>query len=150
MVSEHGPVDVLYATRRQELHLGYEVLSDLHTVYLGSDPRRFGRLIENCHCPAAYLADLARATGCSLVVLYSEGGAEWFPDNTNFLRTGDATAFSGFEYLWDSLADIAAAVPVPVRLSAALDTVVIDDDRIEYNDGPLGASSAVGDVPAIG
>lgn len=137
MVSKHGPVDLLYATRRQELHLGYEILTDLHPVYLGSDPRRFGHLIENCHCPAQYLANLAQATACALLVLYSEGGADWFPEDTNFLRTGDGVAFSGFEYLWDSLEQIAAAMPVSLRLSSALDAVVIADDGIDYKHGPL-------------
>lgn len=138
MVEEGGPIDVVYATRRQELHFGYEVISDLNPICLGADPRRIASVIENCFCPADYIAALARQTGCAMMVLYSEGGNEWFPSETNFLRTGEDENFVGQDYLWDSLEDFAAACPVPLHLSSPLDTVLLNDEGARYIGKPAG------------
>ena len=135
LVNERGPIDVLYATRRQELHFGFEIQHDLSPMFLGADPRRFVGVTENCFCPASYIVNLAREARCSMVVLYSEGGAEWYPSDTNFLRTGDDESFLGHDYLWDSLNDIVDAAPAPVYLSQALDAVLVDDHRIKYVSG---------------
>jgi len=93
-------------------------------------------LIENCYCPASFLADLARATQCRRMVLYSEGGGEWFPDHTNFLRTDDDNTFLGEDHLWDSLGTIEAAVPVPLHFSMPQDCIRLDADGIRFIEGP--------------
>ena len=69
------------------------------------------RPTENCDNDAAFLGRLAGATGGQLV-LYSEGGAEWYPDATDFLRPGaEAAANDAVQmYLWDDMAAIEAAV----------------------------------------
>lgn len=136
MVDEGGPIDVVYATRRQELHFGYDIISDLNPIFLGADPGRIARVIENCFCPADYISSLAQQTGCAMMVLYSEGGNEWFPSDTNFLRTGEDENFVGQDYLWDSLEDFAAACPVPLHLSSPLDTVLLDDRGVRYMGRP--------------
>lgn len=132
MVATYGPIDILFATRRQELHFAYEIFSDLAPLFFGPDPRRFLDIVENCNCPASYLAELARATHCSELVLYSEGGAEWYDDSTNFLRSDNSDASLGYDHLWDKLEQIVAAVPCPVRLSAPHDRFSIEAEGIAH------------------
>lgn len=135
MVAAYGHIDILFATRRQELHFAYEIFSDLAPLFFGPDPRRFLDVVENCNCPSSYLAELARATQCSELVLYSEGGAEWYDDSTNFLRIDDEDSSLGFDHLWDKLEQIVAAVPCPVRLSAAHDRFSIAAAGIAHASG---------------
>lgn len=72
---------------------------------------RWVRPTENCDNGANFLAELARTTRTRSLVLYSEGGADWYPEGTDFLRRGSPSARMGpHEYLWDSLEAITAAV----------------------------------------
>lgn len=128
LIAEHGPIDVTYATRRQELHLGLEVISDLVPVFYGEDPRRFAGVVDNCYCPPDYIAELVRATQSALLVLYSEGGHDWFPEDTNFLRPDVEENFLCADYGWEPLEAFEAACPVPLHMSAPLDAVWIGDE----------------------
>lgn len=66
---------------------------------------------ENCATGAAFLAELARATGAAHLALYSEGGADWYPAFTNFIApAGFAAHAAPYQHLWDSLDAIRAAV----------------------------------------
>jgi hypothetical protein len=97
-----GPVSPVFATRRQErtaqVEHGFE--------FLLRPADEWVRPAENCDNDAAFLAALARAAGGQLV-LYSEGGASWYPAGTDFLRRGPATAMDACRELgWDDLAAV--------------------------------------------
>jgi hypothetical protein len=100
-----GALSPVFASRRQErtaqVEQGWE--------FLLRPADEWPRPAENCDNGAAFLAALERAGGGDLV-LYSEGGAPWFPAHTDFLRRGPATALDACrEYGWDDLAAIRAA-----------------------------------------
>lgn len=66
---------------------------------------------ENCATGAAFLGELARDAGCATLVLYSEGGAPWYPIDTNFLAVpGDEARVAPYQYLWDPIDAIERAV----------------------------------------
>ncbi len=107
LVATYGPLDPVFATRRQERGLAIDHTWD----FLLQPSDTWLAPTENCHNGAADLAALARATGAKRCVIYSEGGADWYPDGTDFLRRATPTARAApFEYLWDSLATIEAAL----------------------------------------
>ena len=106
LVRDYGPIDVVYATRRQELDFGIQSWY-LLPITMAERPYHWLDVVENCNCPKEYLASLAKETGCKKLLLYSEGGAEWYRERTNFLRSGkEDVQFQAFEYLWDTLEDI--------------------------------------------
>ncbi len=107
LVAKYGRLDPVFATRRQERGLAIDHTWDF--VLQPSDT--WLAPTENCDNNAAMLADLVAATGTRRCVLYSEGGADWYPDGTDFLRRAIPTARAApFEYLWDSIEAIEAAV----------------------------------------
>lgn len=102
-----GPLALVFATRRQErgLMLDYPFEFLLQPAPLWIAPT------ENCCNDAAFLGALCRACGTPELVLYSEGGADFYPESTDFLRRPSTPARSApYEYLWDPLAAIADAV----------------------------------------
>ena len=98
-----GPIDLVFATRRQErgspIEYGFEFLLRPAEEWLS--------VAENGDNPAAFLADLVEATGARTLVLYSEGGADWYPEGTDFLRRPDERNGDGWRTLyWDDLETI--------------------------------------------
>ncbi len=104
---KYGAIDPVFATRRQER--GTMVEHDWS--FLLAPASDWVKPTENCDNDAGFLARLAEATGGQLV-LYSEGGADWYPDATDFLRPGEqAGANDAVQmYLWDDMSTIEAAV----------------------------------------
>ena len=85
--------------------------------FLLADPDAWVRPTENCCNDAAFLGTLTQATGGSLV-LYSEGGAPWYPATTDFLRPGPPDAADRVQmYLWDDLDAVRSACSGSVSLS---------------------------------
>lgn len=129
LVAKYGRLDPVFATRRQERGLAID-----HTWEFVLQPSdTWLAPTENCHNGAADLAALVRATGTRRCVLYSEGGADWYPDGTDFLRRATPTARAApFEYLWDSLDTITAEVAAAgasIQLSAPYDELQIGSVR---------------------
>jgi hypothetical protein len=69
-------------------------------------------------------------TQTSCIALYSEGGAGWYPAFTNFIAPARFAAHAApYQYGWDSLDEIRAAVPTAVELSAPYDRFRIGAGR---------------------
>ena len=103
LVRRFGPMALVLATRRQErgLMLDYPFEFLLQPAPLWVAPT------ENCCNDAAFLGALCRACDTPELVLYSEGGADFYPESTDFLRRPSAPArCAPYEYLWDPLAQI--------------------------------------------
>ncbi|MFO0577126.1 MAG: MBL fold metallo-hydrolase [Polyangia bacterium] len=103
LVRRFGPMALVLATRRQErgLMLDYPFEFLLQPAPLWVAPT------ENCCNDAAFLGALCRACGTTRLVLYSEGGADFYPDGTDFLRRPSTPArCAPYEYLWDPLVRI--------------------------------------------
>ena len=106
-VRRRGPLTTVFASRRQERGL----MIDHTWEFLFQPVDQWVRPTENCCNDAAFLAALASAAGARDLVLYSEGGADWYPDGTDFLRKETPSARSApFEHEWDSLDEIRARV----------------------------------------
>jgi len=134
LVREYGPIDVVYATRRQELHFGIQALY-LLPILMAKHPYHWLDVVENCNCPKEYLASLAKETGCKKLILYSEGGAEWYSGETNFLRSGkEDVRFQAFEYLWDTFEDIRTEITkiseCDLELSEPMTLVTLEAGKI--------------------
>lgn len=107
LVEAHGPLSPVFATRRQERG----TMIEYDWTFLLRPIEEWVQPTENCATGAAFLADLAEASQASTVVLYSEGGAAWYPELTDFLRRGPATAMDRiYEDGWDSLDAITEAI----------------------------------------
>ena len=66
---------------------------------------------ENCATGAAFLASLVRDAGARDLAIYSEGGAPWYPEHTNFLNVpGREASAAPYQYLWEPLDAIERAV----------------------------------------
>jgi hypothetical protein len=97
----------VFATRRQELG----TLVEHPWEFLLRPAREWPLPTENCNNPATFLAALAQQAQTPCLVIYSEGGADFYPDGTNFLRRpGEAARMAPYEYLWDPWEEIVAAV----------------------------------------
>ena len=125
LVERYGPLDPVFATRRQERGVMIE-----HTWEFLFQPFAAWVLpTENCDNNAAFLGELARATQTRNLVLYSEGGADWYPDGTDFLRRASPSARMGpHEYLWDDLGAIGDAITragATMQLSKPFDVFAI-------------------------
>lgn len=107
LVARFGPLSPLLATRRQERGMMIE-----HTwEFLLQPAQNWVRATENCCNDAAFLAALTTACKSRQLVLYSEGGADFYPASTDFLRRpGSPSRMAPHEYLWDSLETITQAV----------------------------------------
>ncbi|MBS1123315.1 MAG: uncharacterized protein H6Q90_5543 [Deltaproteobacteria bacterium] len=107
LVARYGPLEPVFATRRQERG----TMIDHTWEFLFQAADRWVRPTENCDNGAAFLADLTRATGAKTLVVYSEGGAAWYPPGTDFLRGASSAALMApHEYLWEPLDVITAAI----------------------------------------
>lgn len=107
LVDRYGPLDPVFATRRQEL--GFMI--EHPWEFLFREVSEWLEPAENCCNDAAFLAALAREARTGRLVLYSEGGADWYPEGTDFLRRETPTArHRPFVYQADSLEAIEAAV----------------------------------------
>lgn len=117
-LAAHAPASPVFATRRQELGTRVEYSWE----FLLQPTRRWLEPAENCCNDAATLAALCRAARAHTLVLYSEGGADWYPTGTDFLRSATLRACTApYEFLWDDLNMIRAAVQgvgAALRLSA--------------------------------
>lgn len=103
----YGPISPVFATRRQEMGTciehGWEFL--LRPFAAWTQPT------ENCCNGADFLAALARSVEASDIVLYSEGGADWYPSGTDFLRGRAPRARDAVhEHLWEDADALRAAV----------------------------------------
>lgn len=107
LVARFGPISPVLASRRQERGVMVE-----HTwEFLLQPATSWGEPTENCCNDAAALASLCAATQASQLVLYAEGGADFFPAGTDFLRRKTPTARTApFVHLSDPLPAIVAAV----------------------------------------
>ena len=102
-----GPLCPLLATRRQERSA--RVLHPWEFLLLPA--ARWVEPAENCCNDAAFLAALSEACGARTLILYAEGGADFYPPDTDFLRRpGSPARMAPHEHLWDSLEDITRAV----------------------------------------
>ncbi len=113
------------ATRRQERGFMIE-----HTwEFLFRDVSEWVSPAENCCNDAAALAHLAAMTRTERLVLYAEGGADWYPPGTDFLRgAGPSARTLPFEFLADPLDVITErvrSVGAAVVLSRPLDVHAI-------------------------
>lgn len=107
LVRRFGPLSPVFATRRQELGL----MIDYPWEFLLQPAPLWLRPADNCCNGARFLAELTRACAAAELVLYSEGGADFYPEGTDFLRRPSAPArMAPYEYLWDPLDEIRAAV----------------------------------------
>jgi hypothetical protein len=118
-------LDPVFATRRQERGFMIE-----HTwEFLFRPIHEWVSPTENCCNDAAALAHLAAATKTPRLVLYSEGGADWYPSGTDFLRGAIERARTRpFEFLADSLDVITERVQAAgseIVLSRPFDTFSI-------------------------
>lgn len=105
--ARYGAVSPIYATRRQERG----TMVEYDWTFLLRPFSEWVEPAENCATGAAFLAELCEAAGASTLVLYSEGGASWYPQATDFLRRGEPAAMDAiYEDGWDTLAEIAGAV----------------------------------------
>ncbi len=134
LVHDYGPMDVVYATRRQELHFGI-LYWYLLPIIMAERPYHWLDVVENCNCPKEYLASFAKETGCKKLILYSEGGAEWYTDRTAFLRSvKEDVRFQAYEYLWDTFEDIRTEVTKTsecnVELSEPMTLVTLEAGKI--------------------
>jgi len=103
LVAAHGPLNPVFATRRQERGTMLEHAWE----YLLQPVSSWVQPTENCCNDAAFLAGLTEATQSQHLVLYSEGGADYYPIGTDFLRGSEANATdAAFEFGWDTLEQI--------------------------------------------
>lgn len=120
-----GAISPVFATRRQERTA--QVEHGWEFVLRPAD--EWPRPAENCDNGAAFLAALRHRAGGDLV-LYSEGGAPWYPAGTDFLRRGPATAMDACRELgWDDLDAVRGASGAV--LAAPYDRFRVGGGRLE-------------------
>ena len=107
LTEAHGPLSPVLATRRQERGTMVE-----HTwEYLLQPVAKWVEPTENCCNDAAFLGALAASCRASEMVLYSEGGADYYPIGTDFLRgPTPRPTDAALEYGWDTLEQITERV----------------------------------------
>ncbi len=80
LVRRHGPIATVFASQQQIVDLrtynGYACLSP---------PGRWLEIGEDSYVTNGYLAQLAASARARQFVAYSTGGADWYPDDRNFL-----------------------------------------------------------------
>jgi hypothetical protein len=107
LAGKYGPLSPIFATRRQEKGLMIEHPFE----FLLQPAERWVRPTENCCNDGDFLSLLCQESGCGQLVIYSEGGADWYPATTDFLRRQTPTARRApHEFLWESLSAITAKV----------------------------------------
>jgi Beta-lactamase superfamily domain len=112
---------LVFATRRQEVG----VMVEHPWEFLLRPLAEWARGTENCCNGARELDALVRAAGAERLVLYSEGGAPWYPRGTDFLRVDED--FGVHEYLWESLSALQAGVSAEMSLSRPYDVYRLGD-----------------------
>lgn len=106
-VAKYGPVDTVFATRRQERGL----MLEYGWHFLLRPAEEWARPAENACNDAAFLAELAGTAGARRLVLYSEGGLDAYPTDTDFTRGSTPRARDqALQFLWDDEPAIRAAV----------------------------------------
>ncbi len=105
--ARHGDIGTVFATRRQEL--GAMVEHGWH--FLLRPASEWARTAENACNDAHFLGSLAAAAGARRLVLYSEGGHDAYPTDTDFLRGSHPRARDrALQHLWDDEDTIRAQV----------------------------------------
>lgn len=121
----HGALSPIWATRRQERG----TVCEYDWTFLLRPFAEWTEPTENCCTGASFLADLAAAAGATSVVVYSEGGADWYPESTDFLRRGGPDPMAPvYEDGWDTVEAIAVALGAAgatMTLSSPRDVVTI-------------------------
>ena len=126
-VARFGGLSPVFATRRQER--GTMVAYGWPFLLRPAD--EWARPTENACNGAAALAALCRAAGTQILAIYSEGGSDAYPLDTDFLRGAHPRAQDAVvQFLWDNLEQIRAAVGVETVLSSP-------GDRYQIGGGPL-------------
>ncbi|HVK73619.1 MAG TPA: MBL fold metallo-hydrolase [Kofleriaceae bacterium] len=103
---QFGALSPVFATRRQERRTMLEY--SWEALLRPAD--EWARPTENCATSPDFLADLCRALGARTLVLYSEGGAGWFPEGTNFMPGDEPALVEPYQYGWDPLDAVFDAV----------------------------------------
>lgn len=121
-VADLGPLSPVFATRRQErgtlLEYGWPALLRPADTW--------ARPTENADNDARALEALCRATRTGCLALYSEGGSDAYPTDTDFLRGANPRARDAVQqFLWDDLEKIRTAVGAPLHLSRPGERYVI-------------------------
>lgn len=80
VVRQYGPVAIVFASHQQ-----IRAVRAYHPTACLSPPGRWLEMCEDSYVTNEYLADLAARTQARLVVSYSTGGADWYPDSRAFL-----------------------------------------------------------------
>ena len=79
LVRRYGPIATVFASQQQML----EVRATFYHACL-SHPGRWLEIGKNGYLPHRYLVELAASAKARLLVLYSTGGAEWYPYHLSF------------------------------------------------------------------
>ena len=136
----HGPLSPVFATRRQERG----TMIDYSWEALLRPAREWVSPTENCATGGELLASLCAAVGAGCLALYSEGGADWYPEWTNFIPRHGVALARPYQYLWESLDEIAAAV----REVGAETILSRPYSRYQIGGGPDGVCSARSSIDA--
>lgn len=97
-----GPMSPVFATRRQERR----TMIDYTWEGLLQPAPSWVAPTDNCVTGADRLAALCEHARTRALVLYSEGGASWYPGGTNFLSGDRPAASEPYQLGWDSLEQI--------------------------------------------
>lgn len=145
LAEQFAVVSPVFATRRQELGTLVE-----HTwEFLLRPANEWVRPTENCNNSAAFLAALCEQAKTPWLVVYSEGGAAFYPDGTNFLRRPQEPArVAPYEYLWEPWDQIVATV----ERSGAQTHLSAPFQRFQIGGGPIAGLARVerGEASALG
>ncbi len=118
LTSRFGPFSHVFATRRQERG----TMLEHGWPFLFQPANRWVQPTENCCTGASFLAELCAVGEARQLVLYSEGGANWYPDDTDFLRGASSSAWvDALTWLWDDIGVISHTVACEVVLSRVWD-----------------------------
>lgn len=120
LAERFGALSPVFATRRQERRTMIEYTWEA----LLRPADEWTRPTENCATGPRFLAELCQAIGARALVLYSEGGADWFPAGTNFMPGDDPARVEPYQCGWDPLDAVVDAVA-----AAGADTIVAQPYR---------------------
>lgn len=130
VVARFGGLSPVFATRRQER--GVQVEHGWPFLLRPSD--EWAQPAENTDNGAEALAALCRAAKTGTLVLYSEGGSDAYPADTDFLRGSAPRAQDAvLQFLWDELDTIRHAVAE----AGAATALSSPGDRFEIGGGAL-------------
>lgn len=105
-VARYGPIHTVFATRRQERG----TMLEYGWPFLLRPADEWARPAENACNDAAFLGALCATAGARHLVLYSEGGTDAYPTDTDFLRgSGPRARDTALTFGWDDQASIERA-----------------------------------------